>query len=148
MAQETELVENWLVDRNVELKILQALYQQALLQVEIFWKEKVGDKWITEGERNTSYFHAKANESRKGHTTRIQLEEDGEQIEDLDQIDTVAVAYYESQLSSTSPLDSNEELIEVILMLATLSPIDLLTSLPCFEEVKNVVYGLNPLGAP
>lgn len=60
-AQEMSLVDSWTIEKNIEFKRLQALYIQAITQEEIFWKEKSRDKWIKEGDKNTSYFYAKVN---------------------------------------------------------------------------------------
>lgn len=57
-------MKQWILEKNEELKTLQEKYHHALLQEEVFWKEKSGEKWIKEGDRNTAHSHAKVNERR------------------------------------------------------------------------------------
>lgn len=71
--QDLELVVNWSVKENIVLKKLQALYHQAHIQEEVFQKEKSRDKQIKEGDRNTTYFHAKINARIWENITRLQL---------------------------------------------------------------------------
>lgn len=52
---------------------------------EIYWQRRSGEKWIIEGDSNTSFFHGVAN-GRKRKTTIIVLENEGVEITDLQEI--------------------------------------------------------------
>lgn len=48
---------------------------QIYLEEEIYWKRRSGEKWMIQGDANTSFFHGVAN-GRKRKTTILSLEKD------------------------------------------------------------------------
>ena len=58
------------------LNVVRGKLNHLLQQEEVFWKQRAKVKWIQEGDRNTNFFHAYANQKRKkGRIYRIQADE-------------------------------------------------------------------------
>lgn len=75
IAQEEKLFSAWSLADNIELNHLQALYQHASNQEEIFWKEKVGNKYVLDSDRNTAFFHEIVKASWAKSVTKLKINE-------------------------------------------------------------------------
>lgn len=65
--------------KDIELKRLPVVYNQEIIQEEIYWKEKLGDKWIIEGDRNMEFGHAKVKSRWNKQVKKLLLGEDEEE---------------------------------------------------------------------
>lgn len=109
----------------------------------------MGDKWITERDRNTAFFHAKVNSQRNQQVTRLMLDENTEDWnDDIEIIHSSAVNFFAKQLvEETSTLDFGE-LVNAIPRLLNKYQNDLIASMPSREEIKEALFSLNPLSVP
>jgi mannosylglycoprotein endo-beta-mannosidase len=60
---------------------------------ELLWYQKAHEKWLMEGDLNTSYFHRVAN-GRKRKNTMFSLNDNGVNIEGTDKLIEHATSYY------------------------------------------------------
>lgn len=67
---------NGTMQDNVELMRLHTMYEQVMIQEELFLKEKVGYKWVLDDDRNTSYCHEKVNARRRQSFKKLLLYDD------------------------------------------------------------------------
>ncbi|CAM8953707.1 unnamed protein product [Rhodiola kirilowii] len=72
------------------------------LREEVLWRQRSRAEWLKEGDRNTSYFHAKASQRKKINTIkRLQIRE-GEWISDEGMIRDLIREYFTNILSSST----------------------------------------------
>lgn len=53
-------------DNHSNLEAAKDKLREVLLQEERYWRQQSGIKWLKEGDRNTEYFHAIAENKKKG----------------------------------------------------------------------------------
>ncbi|KAL0293787.1 UNVERIFIED_CONTAM: hypothetical protein Scaly_2575800 [Sesamum calycinum] len=85
-----------------ELK-LKAELTKLITQEEVFWKQRSKDLWLKAGDRNSSFFHAKAN--RRHHINLIQRlkKDDGSWGETKEEVQQIIVEYFENMFTSNRP---------------------------------------------
>lgn len=69
---------------------------------EIYWQERSGEKWLLEGDANTTFFHGVANGKKRIITIRS-LEEDGRVIEGNSELREHITRYYKGLFGSELP---------------------------------------------
>ncbi|CAM8962958.1 unnamed protein product [Rhodiola kirilowii] len=94
MAKETDIVAN---------------LDEWRLKEEIYWKQRSRVEWLREGDRNTSYFHAKASQRKKRNTIVKLLDSRGEWISDEKEKGYLIRDYFTDIFSSSRSQDSREE---------------------------------------
>ncbi|CAN6545200.1 unnamed protein product [Malus baccata var. baccata] len=106
---------------------------ESLQMQEAFWKDRARVKWLTKGDRNSSFFHAYAR--IKSSNSHISCILDGNNLlTDPLAIENHIVNFYQTLFgSSFNPSDSEN---------------DLLSALPTDEEIKEAVFSLNASSAP
>jgi hypothetical protein len=78
--------------------------QQILLDEEVYWQRRGGEKWILEGDSNTSFFHKCANGRRR--KMRISTFEHGDiTIVDPKQLREHVTEYYKSLFGRAETVD-------------------------------------------
>ncbi|KAL8555997.1 hypothetical protein ACS0TY_003709 [Phlomoides rotata] len=78
------------------------LYELLKLE-EIWWFQRSRALWLKDGDRNTPFFHKKASQRRRRNTiSRIKTEE-GEWIEEEEDIENYLRSYYEDIFTSVNP---------------------------------------------
>ncbi|XP_059294448.1 uncharacterized protein LOC132047418 [Lycium ferocissimum] len=124
------------------LQRVQAEFKRYLHFEEEFWRQKAGIQWHSEGDRNTRYIHSLVRGRRKRLLlTRIQ-NADGEWVENLDDIATEAISFYQNQFSQESGVvDSN--LLDHIFERILEDQNKFLFAKPTLEEVKNAIFALS-----
>lgn len=109
--------------------------------------QKNREKWVTEGDRNTKFFHALIKERRRRNTIKI-TNPDGSVLTDSQQILAGAVCHFQS-LFTASPFQLQEELFHEYPAPVTTAMNTVLESLPTSAEVLeslNVSPQIAPLG--
>ena len=87
----------WEERHKLELELME-IYQQE----ELFWRKRGGEKWLLEGDANTSFFHRLVN-GRKRKCTIKQLEDGENLISETEQLKKFITDYYKSLFGSEQP---------------------------------------------
>ncbi|XP_058075531.1 uncharacterized protein LOC131223951 [Magnolia sinica] len=80
------------------IHIIQSLSSRSL-EDELSWRLKSRTRWISEGDKNTKYFHCMAN-MRAWTKAILSISKDSIQVDDRDEISEIAVVHFRSVLSS------------------------------------------------
>jgi mannosylglycoprotein endo-beta-mannosidase len=80
--------------QNLEVKL-----EELMEAEEIYWQQKGGEKWILEGDGNTSFFHLVAN-GRRRKKSILSLNHEGECLTDPDKIQTMIYDFYKKLFGS------------------------------------------------
>ncbi|VFQ72006.1 unnamed protein product [Cuscuta campestris] len=116
---------------------------QCIQTEESFWKQKANAKWITQGDANTSFFHAACRARwRKNHIHSI-LSSQGIQVTNEAEILEVGATYFQD-LFSLQPTHNMELILQHIPHTITDPQNEFLCLLPNTEEIKNAVWHLDP----
>ena len=103
--------------------------------------------WLKEGDRNTRYFHCRANQ-RNRHNLILGLEyETGNWVEDEGQMGKVVQDYFESMFTSSNPSGYDEILEGMQPAISDASPLKLGRDFQA-DEVHNTLKQMGPLIAP
>ncbi|VFQ80611.1 unnamed protein product [Cuscuta campestris] len=110
---------------------------------EAYWRQKANAKWISQGDANTSFFHAACRARwRKQHIHSI-LNKHGNLIsKEIDILE--AATHYYADLYSHHPTTNMEAILQHIPCTITEAQNTALCRLPSIEEVKNAVWVLDP----
>lgn len=128
-------------------KLAHINFDKALEKEEIFWKEKANVKWHLEGDRNTRYFHNLA--KLKAKTNKIStIRHDEQLLTDPELIASHITNHFKSIFCSSSVLQVNNLVEEVIPCLITDNINNMLTLILSKEEIRNAVFSLNKDGSP
>ena len=121
--------------------------QQLKVKEETMWKQRSHTEWLKESDRNTRFFHCRANQRNK-HNYILGLEDDlGHWVEDEDQMGRLASNYFVTMFTTSNPAGFEE-------ILCGLSPTvtaEMNTSLDrpfVAEEVQRALHQMAPLTAP
>lgn len=102
---------------------------------------------MAEGDKNTSFFH-KIAKQRSASCKLNYLKCDGLLLQDSEQIKQHVVGFFESLYSTPNTTVSNDLIESVIPKLVTEADNNMLTSIPSFAEIKEVVFRMCPNSAP
>ena len=77
---------------------------------EKLWQQRAHDHWMVLGDKTTSYFHNKASQKFRRNTITELRGQNGEMVSGEDEIAALAVGYYKSLFSSSTP-DNFEDVV-------------------------------------
>ncbi|KAK8682490.1 hypothetical protein V6N13_054876 [Hibiscus sabdariffa] len=130
----------------LELKLLRQL-DTILEREELMWKHKARIDWINFGERNTSFYHSRANGRARKRTIQALKVDDDEWCSDHAYLREVATSFFAS-------LFDVESLSPPVLPLRGQFPslliydLDKLTMISSPTETKDALFDMSPLKAP
>ncbi|XP_015161833.1 uncharacterized protein [Solanum tuberosum] len=124
------------------LQLAQAEYRKYLHYEEEFWRQKASIQWFTEGDKNTRFFHYLVKGRRKRLALTRLLKEDGEWVENEEDIISETLAFFQNQFADSGN-DSNFSLLQHIQPLIDAEANGFLNVIPDAEEIKKVVFELN-----
>ncbi|XP_048629290.1 uncharacterized protein LOC125600751 [Brassica napus] len=75
---------------------------------EVLWYQKSCEKWVVLGDRNTNYYHTSTIVRSKRNKIEMLKDEDGRWIDQSEELEKLAIAYYR-RLYSTEDLNMNTE---------------------------------------
>ncbi|PRQ42072.1 putative RNA-directed DNA polymerase [Rosa chinensis] len=119
----------------------------ALRMQETYWKDRARVKWLTDGDRSTSFFHTYAKvRAAKSQMSSIRV---GERIlTDPSDIAAHTVAFYQNLYDIPSPSTNVEEVCSVIPSLVTDDENVVLSAIPTSEEIRSAVFSMDGSSAP
>lgn len=140
----TEGINNDLFEEEIVAK---TTVMESLQMQEAFWKDRARVKWLTKGDRNSSFFHAYAR--IKSSSSHISCILDGNNLlTDPLAIENHIVNFYQTLFGSSFTPSGIDVVCEVIQPMVTDSENDLLSALPTDEEIKEAVFSLSASSAP
>ncbi|KAL7226194.1 hypothetical protein ACSBR1_021345 [Camellia fascicularis] len=100
---------------NLELDLVDQ-YNTVLYQEELLWFQKARANWITQGERNTKYFHLTTLNKRRRRTIEMLRDDHGYWVDQVDQLKNLVNSYFVNLFSDprTVSLDQWSNLVECV----------------------------------
>ncbi|KAL4291711.1 hypothetical protein GQ457_14G003420 [Hibiscus cannabinus] len=118
-----------------------------LAQEESIWHHKSRALWISQGDRNTSYFHMMVSVRHKRNTVWMLRIENGEWCDDPATLRNHAVSFFR-HLFTTEGVQPRSESSEANFRQAPMEDFQPLLAAIMMEEVKRLVFSMEPLKAP
>ncbi|VFQ82903.1 unnamed protein product [Cuscuta campestris] len=112
-----------------------------------FWKQKANIRWMEEGDSNSKFFHAFVKGKRSRSIIRSIEDANGTLISNLGEIKNIAIDHFTSLFSTRKQISVNS-ILEYMEAGIYEEDNTYLTSLPTGEEIKEIVWSLNPDSAP
>ena len=135
--------------RNNPLRIqgLRDEIQKLQAKEECMWKQRSRNRWLKEGDQNTSYFHCRANQrNQRNLITRLE-DDNGTWIEDETGMGKVVEGYFEQIFTSSNPSGFDH----ILSGIQSIGEVDLIEQLEGdFQacEVKEALNQMAPLTTP
>ena len=114
---------------------------------EIMWCQRSWVSWLTEGDKNTKFFHESASQRRRTNTIVGLHDQQGVWQTDPLELDRVAVDYFTQMFSSSQPYAIEEVVDEVTRVVAPGMNADLLWPFT-HEEVQRALLQMHPSKVP
>ncbi|XP_059306523.1 uncharacterized protein LOC132057966 [Lycium ferocissimum] len=143
---EVEYIDNIGEDAREDMHHAQANYTKWLRCEQSILRQKANVRWLDEGDSNSKYFHAPINDKRKRLTLHKIRDQYGQWITSYRQISKAVVQHFENIFKSDEPTQIQG--LECIDRLITEEDNDMLTAIPNEEEIKNVVFAMDPNSCP
>ncbi|KAL0439022.1 UNVERIFIED_CONTAM: hypothetical protein Slati_2385200 [Sesamum latifolium] len=132
-----------------ELEILKDSLERLAATKEILWKQRAKALWLAAGDRNTIFFHAKANERRLRKEIKIIKNEKVQVVSDREGVQKVILHYFHSIFWSTHPTaDTMEEVFGSLDSRVTTAMNNELLKLFTSEEIMRALRQMHPLKSP
>ncbi|CAM8916564.1 unnamed protein product [Rhodiola kirilowii] len=121
-----------------------------LVREEFMWAQRSRVAWLSEGDNNTRFFHLKANARRRINTISSLDDKDGISHSNLDEIEEVAVAYFQGIFSSASCMNVSDMInsMQCVPNIITEDHNRVLTEPYAESEIKTALFQLYPYKAP
>lgn len=154
LSHDTILKAETIVPWNFDALASLEKYYQALLQEEIFFKQKARIKWLVEGDSNTKFFHQSSPHKRAKSTVDSIITEEGITVPTPNDINKVAVEHFSKQLVSepkqlvSEPISSGNNILKYIPLPETKEDNQILIAPPSFEEHKEATFAIPLDSAP
>ncbi|XP_028093960.1 uncharacterized protein LOC114294059 [Camellia sinensis] len=130
----------------LELELIEQ-YNHVLYQEELLWFQKSRAKWITQGERNTKYFHLTTLAKRRKRKIEMLKNDNGMWVDQPEQLKVLITNYFMNLFGYTPSIFSTNW---SNLVSCKLNQVDnaALTNVITNEEVWNAVKNINAFKAP
>ncbi|XP_049348971.1 uncharacterized protein LOC125813526 [Solanum verrucosum] len=129
-----------------KLHELNAKYIRFLKVEDSILKQKTQLQWFKEGDSNTKYFHTLIRGRRRKLFIHKLRRSDGDLIQGDDNIAEAACEHFQEIFTGESNL-INERALECIPRIVTQEQNSSLTTMPNLEELKEVIFSMNPNSA-
>ena len=114
---------------------------------ERMWKQRSCNPWLKEGDKNTRFFHEKANTRKQRNTILGVMDESNNWHENEEEIAKIITEYYQKLFITSQPVISLE-LLDAIQMSVTRQMNHMLTKAFTAAEVKKALDQMYPLKSP
>jgi hypothetical protein len=118
-----------------------------LEQEDLKCRQKAKAKWLKDGDRNTKFFHASANQRRKGHHIQSILDMDGRLCQTQAQIKEAFISYYK-ELFTAGDVRWVEDSVQAVEWKVSPEMNQKLLADFTIEKISSVLYQMSPLKAP
>ncbi|KAK9992171.1 hypothetical protein SO802_027156 [Lithocarpus litseifolius] len=129
------------------IQVLREDIQQLQAKEECMWKQGSRNIWHKEGDRNTKYFHCRANQRNRRNLITGLEDDNGNWVEDEAGLGKVVEGYFEQIFTSSNP-SGFDNTLGGILSTAGVDLIDQLDGDFQASEVKETLNQMAPLMAP
>ncbi|WJX47132.1 hypothetical protein P8452_33857 [Trifolium repens] len=126
---------------------LQQELNDILRKEELMWYQRSRAKWLTDGDRNTKYYHLKTVNRRRRNNIVMLKDVNGQWVEDVDQLQKLASDFYKNLFSHDQltrdwyQTDISYPAIDFIVK-------DKLNAPLVDDEIKQAVFQMHPWKAP
>ncbi|XP_059073453.1 uncharacterized protein LOC131874206 [Cryptomeria japonica] len=120
---------------------------ETLAREESYWRQKSRDLWLSEGDRNTKFFHSSSNLKRLHSRISCIHDSNGNTLIDEDDIAPEAVRFFKSLLS-VELVVVDDEFVNSIPPLVSPEDNRLLMAPFSLAELKEIVFSMHPKKAP
>jgi hypothetical protein len=114
---------------------------------EIMWKQRSRIEWLSEGDKNSKFFHQRASMRKRKNLIKSLTRADGQVIEDKEELMEMTSEFYKNLYTSEGVHDMHKVLDHVPRKVTT-EMNDLLTAPYTREEVKKALFQMFPTKAP
>jgi hypothetical protein len=128
--------------RDIQLKM-----ENLLEQEELYWVQRGRVNWLKHGDQNTAFFHRFATGRRKRNFIKYLKNEDGDIIEDHDQVMGIARDYFQT-LFTAEVQDPDPNVLNKVLPSVTPEMNEKLLAPYSRDEVKKALFNIGDLKAP
>ncbi|KAL0013096.1 hypothetical protein SO802_000165 [Lithocarpus litseifolius] len=111
------------------------------------WHQQSRHLWITDGDRNTSFFHQKASNRKDWNSIKGLIDEQGVWQEDDHVMERIIVDYFSTIFQTAGPIDTSA-IIEAIQLVVTPSMNEYLYQPFQAEEVQKALKQMHPKKSP
>lgn len=80
---------------------------------EVYWAQRSRQDWLKDGDKNTGFFHKKADQRRHRNTIRGVFDDGGNWKDDKEEAEAVFVMYFKALFTTNGASDMNEVLDKV-----------------------------------
>jgi hypothetical protein len=114
---------------------------------EIMARQRSRVEWLKEGDKNTSFFHARASARRRTNRIRFLLKDDGSKCEDQEGMQAMVLDYYQ-KLFSSEACTSMDAVLDAIPVKVNSEMNEALNQEYTNEEIKSALFQMGPTKAP
>lgn len=143
---EEEMLNHNNAENRANLHAVNAEYIRYLKLEESILKQKTQLQWFKEGDTNSKYFHALIRGRRRRLFIHKISNEHGEWIQGEENIANAACAHFKDILAAESQT-VNEAALDCIPTMITDAQNQVLSAMPSIDELKQVVFSMNPNSA-
>jgi hypothetical protein len=129
-----------------ELKVVERLVELQNRE-ETMWRQRSRFQWLSEGDRNTRFFHLRASKRKKRNRISRLVRVDGSTTEDQQELEQLTRDFYQNLYTSEGTVGMEEVLDTVPVSITAAMNEKLIAN---FEEgeVKKSLFQMFPLKAP
>ncbi|XP_057432685.1 uncharacterized protein LOC130725478 [Lotus japonicus] len=114
-----------------------------LEQEDVWWKQRSRASWLKHGDRNTRFFHQKANQRRKRNLIEFLKDDRGRKVEEDPDIARVLGDYFAGLFTSSNP-EGIEETTDLVVGRDSQSHLAVLGEPFTREEVEEALFQMHP----
>ncbi|KAL4384703.1 hypothetical protein GQ457_15G026010 [Hibiscus cannabinus] len=126
---------------------LQVELEGILDQDEQLWRQKSRVDWVTKGDRNTTYFHRKANQCKVRNTIHSLQIVDGSRCDDISVLREEACRYFRPLFTLDGPISGSYPFTGCFPQVPP-STMNLLVATPISSEICDALSDMSPLKSP
>lgn len=130
-----------------EVRALEKELSTAWDQEEKYWRQKARVNWMTQGDRNTAFFHAKVNQRRKRNVISGVQNSNGLWCDDPDEVANEFVQYFQ-EIFTSEGTEHMEEVTNTIHGRISETMNSRLTKDFSRGEIKKALFDMDPTKAP